>query len=151
MALPWQEKCWLLFAFPASGVVRLMIVSLPFNIYSRFLGHYYRNFLLSSLVSQEQLRLAWRIGRIIESVCKYTPWKSKCFVQAVLARILLGMYNIPYVLHMGTRLTGMPDQPMKAHVWVKVGPWIIVGREGHRAYPVVATFLSPPTTSSTPC
>ncbi len=141
--LPWCEKIWLTLLYPLSGVIRFTILTMRFSWLAPLLGQHHKNYQLSPLVSQPMLQRAWRIGRIVELTSRYTPWQSKCLVQAIMVRILLGYYRIPYVMHLGTRLTKNASAPMKAHAWVKVGPWIIVGREGHQAFTIVSSFISP--------
>lgn len=34
------------------------------------------------------------------------------------------------------------SNPLLAHAWLQVGPVVVTGREGHRAFTVVATFSS---------
>ena len=141
--LPLREKIWIFFLFPCSGIVRASQYLFHFRILSRIYGHFYQNVTLSPLVSDAQKIRAWRIGRIVELTARYTPWESKCLVQATMARFLLGLYGIPYILHLGTRLTHTDDEPLKAHAWIKVGPWIIVGREGHQAFAIVGSWVPP--------
>lgn len=141
--LPFREKVWFLLFYPYSGLVRVAILTLPFSLLSRSYGHYYSNTELSPLVSEQQQMRAWRIGKVAELAASYTPWESKCLVQAIMVRTLLGFYGIPYVMHLGARMTGDSKEPMKAHAWIKVGSWVIAGGEGHRAYGIVSAFVSP--------
>lgn len=141
--LPLREKLWFFFLYPYSGIVRAVVLWCPFRYLSQALGHHHANYTLSSVVSEADRQLAWRIGRIIELTARYTPWECKCLVQAAMARTLLGFYGIPYVMHLGARMTEDPAAPMKAHAWVKVGPWIVTGGEGHAAFGVVSTFVTP--------
>ena len=141
--LPLREKIWFLLGYPYSGIVRAAVLALPFSLISRGYGHHCHNTELSPLVTEQQQMLAWRIGRVAELAARYTPWESKCLVQAIMARTLLGFYNIPYIMHLGARMTGDSNEPMKAHAWIKVGRWIVTGREGHQAYGIVSSFASP--------
>lgn len=141
--LPAKEKLWLLLLYPYSGLVRMAILLLPFQRLSPYLGHSLQNRQLSPLATESQQQLAWRIGKIIELVSHYTPWESKCFVQAVMARTMLGWYNIPYIMHFGACRTKQQSEPMKAHTWVKVGRWIITGREGHKSFAIVGSYVAP--------
>ncbi len=143
LKLPLREKIWLFLFYPYSGLLRAAILLLPFKWLSRFYGVYYQNTQLSPLVSAKEQMTAWRLGRIAEMTAKYTPWESKCLVQALMVKTVLNYYRIPYVMHLGARLTEDPKEPMKAHAWVKVGRWIVAGGEGHRAYGLTATFVSP--------
>ncbi len=141
--LPVREKCWILFLYPYSGLIRLMILTVPFKWLSYLLGQHYQNHQLSPLVSDSQRLVAWRIGRITELTACYTPWESKCLVQAIMARTLLGFYHIPYIIHLGAKMSNEINLPMKAHAWVKVGGWVIAGREGHRRFGIVSSFVAP--------
>jgi len=144
-----REKVWFVFLFILSAWVRLLILTLPFRRIAPCLGAHYQNHQLAAIASKDQLYTAWRIGRVTELATKYTPWQSKCLVQAILARILLGYYSIPYVMHLGVRKSApitdiqQEENILKAHAWLSVGPRIITGREGHRAFAIVATFIQP--------
>ncbi|TQV85348.1 lasso peptide biosynthesis B2 protein [Aliikangiella sp. M105] len=140
--LPFREKFWFLFLYPYSGLIRAMILLIPFRKIAMYLGKYHHNYQLSCLASDKQLGIARRIGHVIKLVARYTPWDSKCFVQVIMARTLLGWYQIPYVIHFGARLTRQKKKPMTAHTWIKVGPWIITGRQGHQSYGVVGSYLA---------
>lgn len=133
---------WFLFFYPYSGLVRAAILTLPFSLLSRGYGCHYHNTELSPLVPEPQQMLAWRIGKVAELAASYTPWESKCLVQALMVKTLLGFYGVPYVMHLGARMTDDPKEPMKAHAWVKVGPWVIAGGDGHRAYGIVGSFVA---------
>ena len=141
--LPLREKLWIVFLYPISGVIRAALIVVPFRVLSRGFGQHRLNRTLSTLVSEPQKLLAWRIGRIVELTARYTPWESKCLVQAVMVRLMCRLYHIPYVLHIGALLTHNKDEPMKAHAWVKVGPWVVVGGDGHRAFAVVGSWVPP--------
>ncbi len=140
--LPQREKAWFFLLIPLSGAVRLVLCVMPFNWYARHLGEHHKNYQLSPLVSSSELERARGIGRTIALVSRYTPWQSKCLVQAVMARIMLGYYGIPYIMHLGTKLTRESSSSMKGHAWVKVGARIIVGREGHKTYTIVGSFVA---------
>jgi hypothetical protein len=72
----------------------------------------------------------------------YTPWDSNCFSQAVTARLLLGLYKVPYVLCFGLsryREAGVLD----AHAWILAGRINVTGGNSFETYTVVGAFLSP--------
>jgi Transglutaminase-like superfamily len=140
--LPYREKLWVLLLYPYSGIVRASLYLFHFKVLSQVLGQHYQNHTLSPLVSKSQRMRAWRIGQIVELTARYTPWESKCLVQAVMARTLLGFYGIPYIIHVGALMTHDDKDPLKAHAWVKVGALIIAGREGHQAFAIVSSFVS---------
>ena len=136
-----REKIWVMLIYFLSGLVSLALVVFPFRFIAYALGTHYKNHQLSTLVPQPLLDRAWRVGRLVEGISRYTPWQSKCLVQAITVIILLRYYGIPYVFHLGTRFTRVATAPMKGHAWVKVGPWIIVGRDGHKQYTIVSSFV----------
>jgi len=142
--IPFREKIWFLWLFFLSGLIRAALLILPFRFIAPWLGLHHQNYQLASVASGQQRLMAWRIGRITELVASYTPWQSKCLVQAMAAKMLLAHYQIPYVLHLGvTKAAGQDLDALKAHAWLSVGPWIITGREGHRAFTIVSTFVAP--------
>ncbi len=148
LKLPLREQLWFTFLYPLSGFIRLSMLCLPMRVNHRYYGKHYGNYRLSALVSERQRHTAWRIGRICELVSRYTPWESKCLVQAIMAITVLRLYRIPYVLYLGVK-PATNSEGMKAHAWVGVGAWIVTGREGHRAFAVVSTFVAPEVFSKT--
>lgn len=149
--LPYQEWGWFFCLYIISGLARLAIALLPFEWLSKLYGQPLNNTRAYSPASNKQKQFAWRIGRMARSTAKYTPWQSKCLVQALSARALLNYYQIPHVLYFGARRTGDPQTPMEAHAWLCVGSWPITGRKGHRQHGIVATYISgfpPPTTKT---
>lgn len=141
--LPLRQKLWFVVLFPLSGLVRAMVLAVPFPRYARVLGARRGNEQLLVLAEPQSEQLAWRIGRIIEQVARFTPWESKCLVQAILARLMCRYYRLPYVLHLGVTRNQAQGSPLKAHAWLSVGRWVIVGREGHQAFTIVSTYVAP--------
>lgn len=141
--IPAREKLWFCWLWLLSGMIRAAVLLLPFRKLAPMLGEHCSNLQLATLASEEQKQLAWRIGRMVDLAASYTPWESKCLVQACAASLLLRHYDIPYVIHLGVSRGGEVGDVLKAHAWLAVGPWIIAGRDGHRAFTIVSTFVSP--------
>ena len=142
LVLPLREKIWFVLLLPVSGLIRGLLVVFPFQCLVGVLGHRFGNREFRLIVSDQQRIIAWRIGRIIQQVERFAPWEVKCFSQALMARLMCGVYGVPYVVHLGVRRV-QGGGALKAHAWLAVGPWIVVGREGHRAYTVVSTYAAP--------
>lgn len=141
--LPQRKKAWVLILYPLSGVIRLAILTLPYKILSKYYGNLHSNTQLSIPCDETQKKIAWEIGKITDLIARHTPWKSECLVQALMVKTLLKYYQIPHTLHLGALMCKDPEEePMKAHAWVLVGPWIVCGAEGHEAFSIVATFTS---------
>jgi len=144
-----NEMVWFVLLFLLSGIARAAILMVPFRHLAPVLGRHYQNVQMAALATQQQQVYACRIGRITDAVSKYTPWESKCLVQAMIARCLLACYHIPFVMHLGVTMPKSEaaavenERILKAHAWLAVGPWIITGREGHRAFTIVSTFVAP--------
>jgi len=147
LRMPVREKYWFFLVWIISGPVRAALLLLPFRKMTPVLGEHCGKLQLTALASVEQRQRAWRIGRVTELAASYTPWQSKCLVQACAASILLRYYRIPYVMHLGVARdsedTDTDGSAMKAHAWLSVGPRIVTGRDGHRAFTIVSTFVSP--------
>lgn len=94
------------------------------------------------LLNPEQEAQALQIGRVVRLAARYTPWVSNCFPQAVVARLLLGLYGIPYLLAFG--LAREPKtREMKAHAWVTAGRIRVTGGESFPHFTTVGCFVSP--------
>lgn len=160
--LPWVEKIWLALLYPLSGLARAALLFIPFRRVAPYLGRHHGNVQLSPLATPRQIRLAARIGSVSAIAARFTPWKSRCLVQAIMVKTLLSHYKIPHVIYLGVvKPTGPgtagaePDgsdrpPPMKAHAWVAVGPKVVAGKAGHQAFTIVSTFASPTSLSSLP-
>lgn len=142
--LPFREWLWLLMMYPLSGLVRVGVTLLPFRWWAPWLGKEIGARELSPLASAEQERIAWRIGRLCALAARYTPWETKCLVQAAIVRIWLGYYQIPYLLQIGVMKA--PEREgggIKAHAWVRVGRYAVCGGEGHLAFTALSGYVDP--------
>ena len=134
--LPRQDQRLLIRAFCLAGFVRLVILIVPFRRLSPFLGSH----MGESPREEDDARLAyaWRVGQTVETVSRYTPWKSKCLVQAVVAKILLRRLGIANTLYMGVARD--EGEGLVAHAWLRCGETILTGGQGRERFTVVSTF-----------
>jgi hypothetical protein len=94
------------------------------------------------LLAPAQEARAEQIAQAVRLAARHTPWDSNCFPQAVAARLLLGVYRIPYVLCFG--LARDPaTREMKAHAWVAAGRVPVTGGDGFTHFTVVGCFVAP--------
>jgi len=94
------------------------------------------------LVDGSQEQRALEIARLIRLAARHTPWNSNCFAQATAARLLLGLYHIPYVLYFGlARDAG--SRKMNAHAWVAAGRVRVTGGAAFGRFSVVGCFVAP--------
>lgn len=135
-SLSWQERCLLIESFCLTGLVRLVILLLPFRWLSKVLGRHMRESPMKEGAAESAL--ARMIGRGIETVSRYTPWESKCLVQAIVGKMMLRQYGIANTLYLGV---GRDEgNSLIAHAWLRCGETIITGRQGRERFTVVGKF-----------
>lgn len=123
-------------AYIYTGVARAFILFMPFNKLRKRMGK-------SKSESREDVevndyRVAKRINWIVTQAAKYTPWSSRCLVQALTAKKMLTRRSIPTTLYLGVKKD--IENNMKAHAWVRCGTYIVTGGMNKDEYTVVAKF-----------
>jgi len=95
-------------------------------------------------VTTEQELKAWRIARVVEAVCRGVPWKCSCLVEAICSNMILKLYRIPSVFYLGAMSDKTGTSRLKAHAWLTVGQYSIIGGQvANEGYIVTATFTRP--------
>jgi len=123
-------------AFCLSGMVRMAILVAPFRWVSLFLG---RQTAESPWAEDaENIRIAVRIGRVVETASRFTPWESKCLVQALVAKIMLRRLGIANTLYLGVVRDGRKG--LAAHAWLRCGEMVVTGGRGRDQFTTVAKF-----------
>ena len=140
-AMPRQEKLWLVPAWILLGIVRCVLLIVPFRRIAPLLGKSIQETSLEPRADESQIAYALSIGHAIELAASYAPWESKCLAQAITARVLLGLNSLPYSLFLGVH--NDTAQGMRAHAWVRTGCAIVTGENGCLEFTVVSTFVSP--------
>jgi hypothetical protein len=124
------------------GIAKALIFTVSFKRMFPWFGDSAAIELLRPLIDPTQMRRTILIGRVIRMAARYTPWNSNCFPQAIVARLLLGLYRVPYAMYFG--LMRDPEVPgLQAHAWVAAGPVDVTGGASFSRFTVVAMFLSP--------
>ena len=135
-------KFWFLPLWFLLGVCKVLIFTVSFNRLASLLGARSGISVAIPLLAPDQEQRALNIGRAVRLAASYTPWDSNCFPQAIAARILLGLYRVPYVLSFGL-MRDPESSEMKAHAWVAAGRVNVTGGASFQAYSVVGVFMSP--------
>lgn len=135
-------QCWTLPVWFLLGIAKLAIYTVSFRRLLPLLGVPVGVVPWVPLLSAASEDRARQIGEVVRTAARYTPWESNCFPQAVVSRLLLGLYNIDYCLFFGLRRKGGED-PFDAHAWIAAGRIAVIGRRSFGKYTVVGVFASP--------
>jgi hypothetical protein len=133
---------WLIPVWSLLGVAKVLILAVSFDRLCPWFGDRAGIEPLRPLIDPSQVGRAIQIGRVIRMAARYTPWTSNCFPQAIVARMLLGLYRIPYAMYLGVK-RDPSDAGLQAHAWVTAGRVDVTGGASFSRFTVVAMFLSP--------
>lgn len=138
----WFLPLWLLL-----GMAKAVILTLSFKRLAPRLGVSQGIAPWVPVLAPADEARALQIGRAVRLAAGYTPWDSNCFPQAVAARLLLGLYGIPYALYFGL-MRDPATSEMKAHAWVAAGRVRVTGGTSFGQFTVVGVFVAPQLASS---
>lgn len=138
--LPALARALLPLVWLALAVSRLLVVGVSFRRLEPMLGTRLGPAAWIPLITLEQQARAQLIGLTVRLASSYTPWQSTCFDQAIVARVLLGLYRIPYAIFFGVQRQPN-EQALKAHAWLSAGPIYVVGGNGFGKFAVVNTVI----------
>lgn len=139
---PWFEKAWFLPVWLLLGASRFVILAVPFRRLAFWLGEHEGIAPWVPLVDVRAEARALSISRVVQMTARHTPWQSNCFPQAMTARILLGLYGVPYSLFFGVN-RNTDEVTLAAHAWVAVGRVRVTGGMSFNQFTVVGCFVSP--------
>ncbi len=124
------------------GCIRAAILTVSFKRLTASLQHHRETVPPLSLELEERKQAA-RIGILVASAAKYTPWQSPCLAQVLTVQRLLSRRNIPGQFYLGVRKSGKEGADpagLAAHAWLQCDDLIVNGEVGHWEYAVVSTF-----------
>lgn len=138
------QFAWLIPAYLLSGCFRAMILTMPFRYIAPLMGMHHENAEITTLISAAQETQARQIATVVQTATKYTPWESKCLVQALVATLILRLHHIPHIAYLGVSKNEEEGakNPLQAHAWVSSGRCFVSGGNGHRTFTVVSSFVS---------
>jgi len=132
---------WLFPVWVMLGISRLMILTVTFRRLAPHLGHPVGLNACTHLLTSQQQRRAFQISQVIRLSSRYCPWVSNCFPQAVTARLLLGLYRIPYSLYFGVA-RDEDTREFKAHAWVAAGRVPVTGGQSFGNFTIVGCYTN---------
>lgn len=131
----WADELLLLYIFILLAIVRLLLLLVPFRYVTLCLGKYMEE---SPCINENEDRFINRVAWAIQIVSRYTPWESKCLVQAITGKILLRHRRIHNTLYLG--IAKDRENQMIAHAWLRTGNSVVTGGCSSRRFTVVAKF-----------
>lgn len=131
-----RDKLLCIQAFILCGIARITILLISFNKIKKYIGTYNKESSFDIENSQYQYikKISWAVNR----ASQFTPWESKCLVQALTAQRMLKHRNIYSTLYLGVAKDGEKD--MKAHAWLRSGAMIVTGGYESKHFKEVARF-----------
>ena len=104
-------------------------------------------------VSKTELETLRQISKEIDRAARNVPWNAVCLPQAMAGKWMLKKRNLPSIMFLGVAKEkaavandieqvkkGQWQPGLKAHAWLKVGNFIVTGRQGHQQFTVVGRF-----------
>lgn len=125
-------EAWAFLAF-----ARFALLFLPFKRIVPLLG---KSMVEASGEAENKTELLDAIALAVNRACKYSPWRTKCFEQAIAAKIILKQRRLKSTLYLGV----YKDQSdkMQAHAWLKHNTVIVTGGPSIEKYTVINWFGS---------
>lgn len=128
------------------GVARAGILVLPFRAFAPCLGIPVRHAAFTPILTPYQIEHACRLRRLVTTTAKYTPWESKCLVQALVGVCLLRLARIPYTCYFGVAKSPgqTASESMSAHAWVTAGSVTVTGGgASFFRFSIIMSYISP--------
>lgn len=128
-------KMLVLYAWLIMGIVRLVLLIVPFRYLAPYLSRSWPNECLNyKLKGNIIAKVLWAI----RTASIYTPWQSKCLVRAVTGKIILRQYKVPNILYLGVAKNENKD--LKAHAWLCFENNSIAEGRNDGVFTVIAEF-----------
>ncbi|MGL4819196.1 MAG: lasso peptide biosynthesis B2 protein [Bacilli bacterium] len=139
LSLPSSEKMMVFQIFIGLGIAKVVIRALPFRCTSRWFGVQagVHGKALAVEMGEPTGRLE-ALHRLILIVSRYTPWRSVCYPQALVALWFLKRWGYRYDIYFGTGRS--ENGTFVAHTWVVSDSQMVTGGNGFLDYAVVAHY-----------
>jgi len=135
------EQLWFVPVWIGLGLASLVIRLVAFRRIAPALGQHCGTTRPQIYPSAAEQARAVQIRRALQLAEHYAPWRADCYPQAIVARVLLGLYRLPFALSMGLKRDSVSGE-VQAHAWVQCGSTQVTGGDGDGEYSVVAVFAS---------
>lgn len=132
--LDWRTRWLIVEAVPGLAFSRLAVLVLPFRWIAIVLGPVNQETSNTGKIVDEDLA---RLGTVVTSVSRHTPWNSNCLAQAITGKLMLRRRGLPSTLYMGVFKEGTT---MEAHAWLRCGDQVLLGDHRLERYTVVVCY-----------
>ena len=122
-------------AYLYTGISRLALLTISFKKINSFIKN--TNSESSYEINNDEHSYAQKVKWILENIDMYTPWESKCLVQALTAQKILREKKMVSTIYLGVN---NENNKMTAHAWTRCGSLIVTGAKNKAAYTMVAKF-----------
>jgi Transglutaminase-like superfamily len=143
--LPTLERRLILEAVYWCALIRLIIMVIPFRKYVWLLG---KKRLSNkgqpasvSSVKRQKEALLLEIGSAVQRASRNVPWRTRCYVEAIVAKRMLKRRDIPCNIHLGLK-KDLNTDTMTAHAWMTCGDIIVTGgpQKNLKEFTTISTF-----------
>jgi hypothetical protein len=124
-------ETWFLLA-----IARLLLFFLPFKKIVPVLGSVNSDNAPLNTINNEIFAL---LCLSIKRACRYSPWRTKCFEQAIAAKMALRRRQIICTIFFGV-YQNIDDNKLKAHAWLESNGVVITGGGNLEQYTIVGSF-----------
>lgn len=135
---PRPFKAYIFFAEAWSALLlgRVILICLPFKKIAPRLRNKIAE---SSDAIVNQYSCCEETALSVKRACRYAPWRTMCFEQAIAAKLMLNRRKIKSELYFGVyknEITGI----VQAHAWLKCGNMIITGGHNLDKFKIISAF-----------
>ncbi|MCF6405287.1 lasso peptide biosynthesis B2 protein [Chitinophaga filiformis] len=124
-------EAWICIAF-----ARGMLIFMPFRKIAPLLG---KNVADDTTTYVKATPRPQRIKAAIRRAAACSPWRAKCFEQALAGKIMLSYRNMPGIVFFGINKVG---DDLQAHAWLESEGVIITGAAEANQFIIIARFKS---------
>lgn len=136
LKLDFKYKIMFFEAFFYMGIYRMCIKFIPFKKLNKYMGKL--NEESTNCININNYRIAKQVGVAILTISRFTPWESKCLVQALTAQKMMKKRKISTTLYLGVKKDD--ENQLIAHAWIRCGTFYITGGAIRQKYSVVAKY-----------
>lgn len=126
-------------AFILSAVIRLIILTVPFKKVRQHMGVYNAESPFQA-DNEKEYKTVRDVRWAVTEASQYTPWKSKCLIQAITAQHMLKKRSIYSTIYLGVKKD--ENNKLIAHAWLRYGKLIVTGGNAMNGFTEVAKFTN---------